>query len=95
MNAFKVHFSQFGPMWFLAIFSLGRRETSTFLAFPGLLRPRTLTRFNILPGIVFLYFWHGINWPQLTVHGHGLFNNHLIQLILSGDCEFILIESFV
>ena len=60
-------FRQFCPIWFLAIFSLGRRETSTFLAFPGLLRPRTLTSFNILPGIVFLYFWRGINWPQLTV----------------------------
>ena len=67
MNAFKVHFCQFDPIWFLAIISRGRRETSTFLAFPGLLRPRTLTSFNILPGIVFLYFWQGINQPQLTV----------------------------
>ena len=68
MTAFKVYFSQFGPVWFLAIFSVGSWETSTFLAFPNLARPRRLTSFNILPGIVFLYFWGGINWPQLTVN---------------------------
>ena len=67
MNAFKVHFSQFGPVWFWAIILVGSWETSTFLAFPDLARPRRLTSFNILPGIVFLYFWRGINRPQLTV----------------------------
>ena len=38
------------------------------MAFPDLARPRRVTSFNILPGIVFLYFWRGINRPQLTVY---------------------------
>ena len=75
MTSFKVYFSQFGSVWFLAIFSVGSWETSTFLAFPDLARPRRLTSFNILPGIVFLYFWGGINRPQLTVLGMACHDN--------------------
>ena len=54
-------------MWSLASSAFGRWETPTFLAFPGLPRPRSLTRFDIMPGIIFWYFWWGIIWPQLTV----------------------------
>ena len=56
-------------MWSLASSAFGRWETPTFLAFPGLPRPRSLTRFNIMPGTIFWYFWRGIIWPQLTVKG--------------------------
>ena len=54
-------------MWFLAFSSFGRWETSTFLWSPDLPRPRTITRFNIMAGIIFWYFWRGIIQPQLTV----------------------------
>ena len=56
-------------MWLLAIISLGRWGTSTFLAFPDLPRPRTVTRFNLVTGAIFWYFWRGMIWPQLTVSG--------------------------
>ena len=85
MNAFKVNFSLFGLVWFLAIFSFGSWETPTFLAFPDLARPRRLTSFNILPGIVFLYFWRGINWPQLTVFRFYSFYQDLTEKIETID----------
>ena len=54
-------------MWLLAIISLGRWGTSTFLAFPDLPRPSTLTRVNLVTGTIFWYFWRRIIRPQLTV----------------------------
>ena len=54
-------------MWFLAIFSVGSWGTPTFLTFPDLSIPRRLTRFNLVTGTIFWYFWRGIIQPQLTV----------------------------
>ena len=66
-NSFQVHFSDCLPMWFLAIFSVGSWGTPTFLTFPDLSIPRRLTRFNLVTGTIFWYFWRGIIQPQLTV----------------------------
>ena len=49
-------------MWSLASSAFGRWETPTFLAFPGLPRPRSLTRFNIMPVTLFLTFLAGDNF---------------------------------
>ena len=57
-------------MWLLAIISLKRWGTPTFLAFPDLPRPRTLIRLNLVTGTIFWYFWCGIIQPQLTVPSH-------------------------
>ena len=62
-----MHFSDCLPIWFLAIFSFGSWGTPTFLTFPDLSIHRRLTRFNLVTGTIFWYFWRGIIRPQLTV----------------------------
>ena len=64
----------------MASSAFGRWETPTFLAFPGLPRPRSLTRFNIMPGTIFWYFWQGIIWPQLAVYSKLVFQQKEIAL---------------
>ena len=70
-------------MWLLAIISLGRWGTPTFLAFPDLPTPRAITRFNIVAGTIFWYFWRGIIGPQLTVKGNRTPSFYLFMRALS------------
>ena len=56
--------------WLLAIKSFGFQATTHFLHFPSLYTNQRTPSFNILPGVVFLYFGCGINQPQLTVQEH-------------------------
>ena len=62
-----MHFSDCLPILFLAISSVGSWGTPTFLTFPDLSIPWRLTRFNLVTGTIFWYFWHVIIRPQLTV----------------------------
>ena len=62
-------------MWLLAVISLGRWGTFTFLTFPDLPRPKTLTGINLVTGAIFWYFWRGMIQPQLT------FVNEMILLL--------------
>ena len=92
MYWFQVHLSHFLPMWLLAIISLGRWGTSTFLAFPDLPRPRTVTRFNLVTGAIFWYFWRGMIWPQLTVQRKDWTEVLFILLLIRTDIIYTLLK---